>query len=119
MRQLQLERDQPLSCADDQARDVYNALASGSVRTRVLTRALELLEADPLLSAGAFRGDLLRLLMDMPAGAWAGDPALFRRYQAVVRRAAEARRASARALRHEFWRELPGRMGGVRPPAEG
>ena len=110
MRQLQLEREWPLSGGDEQAPGVYNALASGWNRTRALTRALELLEVDPLLSAGAFRGDLLRLLMDMPASAWTGEPSLFLRYKAVVRRAAEARRAAARPARQEFWRELPGRM---------
>jgi hypothetical protein len=110
VRQLQLQRDWPLSGGDEQAPGVYNALASGSSRTRALTRALELLEADPLLSAGAFRGDLLRLLMDMPASAWAEEPSLFLRYQAVVRRAAEARRAAPSPVREEFWRELPGRV---------
>lgn len=76
----------------------------------MLARALELLEDDPLLSAGAFRGDLLRRLMDVPASAWAGEPFLYRRYQAVVRRAAEARRTAPKPVCREFWRDLPARV---------
>lgn len=69
MRQLQLERGWPLGTASAHPGAVYNALASGCFRARVLTRALELLEPDPLLSAGAFRGHFVRLLMEVPASA--------------------------------------------------
>jgi len=66
-------------------------------------RVLDVLEQDPLASAGFFRGDLLRALMDVPTEFWGANSAFFRRYQAVVRAGALARRALPTAERMEFW----------------
>lgn len=89
---------------------VFNALAAGCPRPRVLARALVLLEGDPLLSAGAFPGDLVRRLMDVPGSVWARNPLLYRRYQAIVRAAALARLRAPRVAQRAFWGELPDRL---------
>jgi len=48
--------------------------------------------------------------MDLPGEAWYGEPALYARYQAVVRAAALARRDAPEQVRQAFWRELPARL---------
>lgn len=73
---------------------------------RTVPRALELLEGDPLASAGLFAGDLLRALLETPGGFWARHPALHRRFLAAVRAGALARRRLPPALRMEFWSPL-------------
>lgn len=92
---------------------VFNALAAGRIRPRVLALALALLEADPLISAGAFPGDLLRCLMELPGGVWAREPALYQRYQAVLRAAALARMRAPEQVRRSFWGDLPPRVPGT------
>lgn len=64
---------------------------------------LGILEREPLASAGVFRGDLLRALIDLPAEFWHHEPALFRRYQNVVRAGAIARMSLPRDDRMAFW----------------
>jgi hypothetical protein len=68
---------------------------------------LELLERDPLASAGAFPGDLLRCLMELPARLWRGESVLYDRYRAAVRAAAMARRYAPPEVQQAFWRDLP------------
>jgi hypothetical protein len=92
------------------AAQVFNALAAGCPRPRVLVRALALLEKNPLLSAGAFPGDLLRRLMDVPGSTWARNPLLYHRYQTIVRAAALARLRAPRVAQRAFWGELPDRL---------
>ncbi|HEU4698659.1 MAG TPA: hypothetical protein VFS40_05730 [Gemmatimonadales bacterium] len=86
---------------------LFTALAEWRRRPEVVRDALELLEAAPLASAGHFRGDLLRRLMDLPSSYWARQPAQYARYRAVVRAAALLRRALPEAERHAFWGDLP------------
>ncbi len=67
---------------------------------------LDLLEREPLASAGRFRGDLLRALIDLPSAFWSRRAALFRRYQAVVRAGALERRELPVAEQMAFWTEI-------------
>lgn len=69
----------------------------------VVPLVLDVLERDPLASAGSFRGDLLRALIDLPATFWQCDRDLFKRYQTAVRAGAIARRSLPSAERMEFW----------------
>jgi hypothetical protein len=94
----------------DERRAIFEALqprGTGPDRP-VLARALELLEAEPLATAGYFPGDLARRLMELPPCTWHGSPDLYSRYQAVVRAAAIARRGAPEPVRRAFWRDLPG-----------
>ena len=99
-------------------RALFDALAPGGEwttgpgqeRIATLADALDLLERVPLASAGLFPGDLVRRLMDLPGEAWYGEPALYARYQAVVRAGALARRDAPEQVRQAFWRELPARL---------
>lgn len=72
-----------------------------------LARAIELLEREPLSSAGEFPGDLLRRLIDLPPRAWSGETELHARYRELVRTAALARRELPDEVRGAFWRTLP------------
>jgi hypothetical protein len=88
--------------------DLYAALHHGAELDVVVPMTLDVVERDPLASAGFFRGDLLRALIDLPAGFWHKDPDLFRRYQAAVRAGAIARRSLSSDERMEFWRDVRG-----------
>jgi hypothetical protein len=72
----------------------------------VVPVVLDALERDPLASAGRFRGDLLRALIDLPAEFWRHDHGLFRRYQAVLRAGAIARRSLPSSERMAFWTDV-------------
>jgi hypothetical protein len=91
-------------------RETYNALAEGHDRTAAIARALDALDRDPLASAGAFPGDLIRRLMDLPPSLWRNEPVLYERYRSAVRAAASARRGAPPAVRRGFWRDLPARV---------
>lgn len=83
--------------------ELYAALRSGADLDTIVPAALGVLERDPLASAGYFRGDLLRALIDLPPGFWRRNRDLFRRYQAAVRAGAIARRSLPSEERMEFW----------------
>ncbi len=91
--QLCIENDAELYLALRNVRDLHDAVP----------RVLDVLEHDPLASAGSFRGDLLRVVIELPTEFWGANSALFRRYQSVVRAGALARRALPCAERLEFW----------------
>jgi len=91
-------------------RRLFNALGSDRVERAVLLRTIELLESDPLDSAGEFPGDLLRRLMDLPSHAWTGEAELHARYREVIRAAALARRGLPENERGAFWRTLPNHL---------
>jgi hypothetical protein len=91
-------------------RRLFNALGSDRVDQAVLLRTIELLETDPLDSAGEFPGDMLRRLMDLPAHAWTGQAELHARYREVIRAGALARRGMQEHLRVAFWRNLPNHL---------
>ena len=94
-----------------ECRDVYDAIADPGRRASAVSRALEILQREPHASAGAFPGDLVRRLIDLPSGFWREHPALDARYRDAVRAAALARRAADAPARRGFWRDLPDRLG--------
>ena len=69
--------------------------------------ALELVELDPLASAGQFNGDLVRGLMEVPGSFWVRHPRLFARYRTALRACAKSRRALPPEQRLDFWGPLP------------
>ena len=89
-------------CIENEA-ELYFALRNFRDLLDAVPRVLDVLEHDPLASAGFFRGDLLRALMDLPTEFWGSNTGLFRRYQSVVRAGALARRELPSAERMEFW----------------
>jgi hypothetical protein len=56
--------------------DLLNALRNGKELRDVVPAVLDILEGDPLASAGYFRGDMLRALIDLPAEYWRRDEAV-------------------------------------------
>lgn len=89
-------------CIENDA-ELYAALQHRADLSEVVPLVLDVLERNPLASAGCFRGDLLRALIDLPAEFWRRDPVLFQRYQAAVRAGAIARRSLPSAERMDFW----------------
>jgi contact-dependent growth inhibition (CDI) system CdiI-like immunity protein len=87
---------------------LFRALQRRTDLDQVVPAALDVLERDPLVSASRFRGDLLRALIDLPAGFWHRDCASFARYQTVLRAAARARRELPAAERMAFWSDVTG-----------
>lgn len=92
------------------ARRLFNDLGAPRPGRAQILAALELLEREPLASAGEFPGDLLRRLIDLPAGVWAREHDLHPRYCEVVRAAALLRRQLPSRERGAFWRSLPDRL---------
>jgi hypothetical protein len=82
---------------------LLSALHDEADLNNVVPRVLDILEQDPLTSAGTFRGDLLRALIELPAEFWHRDPAAFERYKSVVRAGAVARLSLPSEERMEFW----------------
>ena len=72
----------------------------------VVPAVLDIVEHEPLASAGGFGGDLLRGLMEVPGAFWSRHPRLFARYRAAVRAGALARRALPADMRADFWNPL-------------
>lgn len=104
LRQLRARRLLELS-----TEDLFLVLLQGWALPHVVPCALERLERDPLTSAGRFPGDLLRSLIELPPSFWRREPALYRRYQAVVRAGAIARRRLSWNERRAFWSALKDR----------
>jgi hypothetical protein len=86
--------------------DLLAALVQVSRLPVVVPAALEIVERDPLTSAGCFRGDLLRGLMEVPGAFWGRYPDLHDRYLGALRAGAAARRRLAYDERMEFWSAL-------------
>ena len=83
--------------------DRLHALHSGADPRVVVPILLDILQRDPLASAGYFRGDILRALIELPSDFWRHEPSLFKLYQSVVRAGAIARRALPSSERMAFW----------------
>jgi|GEM_PF-1707360 len=83
--------------------DLLRALRRGTDLHDVVPAVLDTLRHDPLASAGYFRGDMLRALIELPSAFWRDKPVLFQRYQTVVRAGAIARRKLPSAERMAFW----------------
>jgi hypothetical protein len=82
------------------------ALMSSSRLSTVVEAAIEIVERDPLASAGCFRGDLLRGLMEVSGSFWRRAPDLYDRYRQVLRAGAALRRRMPAMERMEFWSAL-------------
>jgi hypothetical protein len=86
--------------------DLLTALLHDSCTGTVVPTVLEIVEQDPLATAGLFAGDLVRGLMEVPGHFWARHAQLYERHRAVVRSAALARRRMPVEVRMEFWSSL-------------
>ncbi len=86
---------------------MLGALVDGTCTPSEVREALAKLANDPLAKVYAFRGDLLRALMEIPNFFWARNPALYEEYRGAVRAAALARRELPAEHRAEFWSPLP------------
>jgi hypothetical protein len=93
--------DRPIAALT--ATDLLEALERTWCLHCVVPRTLDLLAADPLTSAGHFRGDLLRGLLEVPTAFWSRHPRLYARYQDALRAGALARRALPIEQRLDFW----------------
>jgi hypothetical protein len=86
--------------------DLLRALLHAQGLEDAVPAVVEIVERDPLASAGCFPGDLLRGLMSVPGPFWNSDPSLYERYRASLRAGALARRRMSYQERMEFWSVL-------------
>ena len=87
-------------------RPLLAALVDGTCSESEIRYALATLAADPLVRVYAFRGDLLRALMEVPNAVWGRHAALYEEYRQAVRAGALARRDLPAERKEEFWSEL-------------
>lgn len=106
MKRQRPQRFTPRSTASESRHDLLVSLVNGWLLPTTVPAVLDILDRDPLASAGGFGGDLLRGLMEVPGSFWSRHPRLFARYRAAVRAGALARRALPPGLRAEFWNPL-------------
>jgi hypothetical protein len=88
---------------------LLDAVVNGRCLAGTVPLVLKAAERDPLASGGRFAGDLVRGLMEVPGSFWARYPALYARYQLVLRASADARRALPIEQRMQFWVPLADR----------
>jgi hypothetical protein len=93
--------------ADLTPADLLDALQQGWSLPYVVPRVLDLVEADPLASAGRYPGDLLRGLMEVRTAFWSRHARLYARYRDALRAGAEARRQLPPHQRLDFWLAPP------------
>ena len=106
MRRNRPSRFTPRSMSSLSRQDLLTSLINGWRLPAVVPAVLDIVEREPLASAGGFGGDLLRGLMEVPGSFWSRHPPLFARYRIAVRAAALARRALPPGKRWEFWNPL-------------
>lgn len=87
-------------------RPLLVALVNGTCDESDIRYALAALAKDPLVRVYAFRGDLLRALIEAPNAVWARYPDLYEGYREAVRAGALARRDLPPGRKAEFWSEL-------------
>ncbi len=87
-------------------RELLVALVHGTCNDSDVRAALAVVANDPLARVYAFRGDLLRALMEVPNAFWGRHPSLYNEYREVVRAGALARRDSPTETKEEFWSPL-------------
>lgn len=88
-------------------KELSHTIARGLCLAPLVRRVLDLVEVQPLASAGWFAGDLLRSLVDVPQWFWRRHSAMHDRYRAVLRAAAAARRDLPPDQRMDFWNPIP------------
>lgn len=86
--------------------DLLVALVHGWCLSVVVPMTLDLVEDDPLASAGQFAGDLVRALMEVPGYYWGRHPRQYARYRAALRASAQRRRELSPEERMAFWEPL-------------
>lgn len=106
MTRIRPSRFTPTSMDAMSRQGLLASLLNGWRLPTIVPAVLEIVEQEPLASAGGFGGDLLRGLMEVPGSFWSRHPRLFARYRAAVRAGALARRALPPSLRSEFWNPL-------------
>lgn len=87
-------------------RELLAALVNGTCSEADVRWALRMLDPDPLVRVYAFRGDLLRALMEVPNAFWGRHTTLYEEYRTVVRAGALARRDLPDEVKGEFWSPL-------------
>ena len=92
---------------DQDWRAIIVSLVKGTCSESEVRLSLATLEGDPLTRVYAFRGDLLRALMEVPNAFWGRHPDLYDQYRETVRAGALARRNSPPETKAEFWSPLP------------
>ena len=88
-------------------RAILVALVKGTCSESEVRLSLATLAGDPLARVYAFRGDLLRALMEVPNAFWGRHPDLYEPYRETVRAGAIARRNLPPETKAEFWSPLP------------
>jgi hypothetical protein len=86
--------------------DLLDALVDGRCLAAAVPMAIDIVEEDPLASAGEFAGDLLRGLMEVPGEFWGRHPRLYDRYREALRASAARRRLLPPERRMDFWEPL-------------
>jgi hypothetical protein len=86
--------------------DLLAVLAHGLWLTVAVPLALDVVEQDPVATAGFFRGDVMRGLMEVPGPFWGRHPQLYARYRGVLRASVAARRNLPYEERMQFWLPL-------------
>lgn len=97
---------QPHDSTPREGHELLVTLVQGISLESAVPAALELVEQDPLVSAGQFPGDVLRALMEVPGRFWGRCPQLFDRYREALRAGAARRRGLPPDRRFEFWSPL-------------
>ena len=87
-------------------RELLVALVHGTCSESDVRAALTVVADDPLARVYAFRGDLLRALMEVPNAFWGRHLSLYEEYRGVVRAGALARRDLPTDTKAEFWSPL-------------
>jgi hypothetical protein len=88
-------------------KELAQITARGLCLPVLVERLLDIVEVDPLASAGWFPGDLLRSLTNVPESFWRRHAGLYKRYREALRAGAAARRALPPDQRMEFWSPIP------------
>ena len=102
-------RDKEMTIGKHDERDwrsVLAALVHGTCTDADVRHALTILSRDPLARVYAFRGDLLRALMEVPNAFWGRHPGLYGDYREIVRAGALARKDLPNESKEEFWSPL-------------
>ncbi len=88
-------------------KELAHAIARGLWLLPLVQRLLDIVEVNPLASAGWFAGDLLRSLADVPQWFWRRNAESHSRYRDALRAGATARQNLPMDQRMEFWSSIP------------
>ena len=100
------ERLEPPAACEPVHAGLLAALALGLWLEVAVPLALDVVERDPVATAGLFRGDVMRGLMEVPGPFWGRHPPLYTRYRRALRASVAARRDLPFEERMQFWLPL-------------